>query len=260
MAMQTGPCDAIERAGRSAQAEYERRSAEWRNSRRQAAVRWGPAALLVAALGGWYLTATTEFPLLGLIFTALVLGAVVDVLFRPPHVLRELRQAAAGERATGRLLAKAQRDGWAVLHDRRTRRGRVDVEHLLVGPAGAFLLDSRNWASVKEPMRVQAGRFWIGRDDQSDLLAGLRSAAEAATRDIGDVLEPGRLPGPLGVDPMVVVHGARVAGSPRVLGGVAVVEASQLLRYLARAEQVWGPDQVRQVAAAAEQVLPVKEP
>jgi hypothetical protein len=260
MAAQVGPCDEADRAGRSAQVEYDRRYGEWRGSRWHASLRWFPPAVLIGFLGAWYLTATTGFRLFGVVFFALVVGAVADVLYRPPGVLREWRRAADGERATGKLLAKVQRDGYLVLHDRRSARGEVDVEHLVVGPGGLFVLDSKNWAAVSEPVRAHGGRFWIGRVEQADLLARVREEAEKVAHEIGDLVDQGVVRGQLTAAPVVVVHGVRVVGAPRVFSGVAVVEAGQLLRYLSRAEPVWGPEQVQHVATVANRVLRVKEP
>jgi hypothetical protein len=262
MAAQVGPCDEAGRAGRSAQVEYDRRYAEWRTSRRQALLRWVPPALLFAVLGGWYMATATGIRPLGVIFGVLVVGAVADVLYRPPGVLAEWRRAAAGERATGKLLTRSRSDGYAVLHDRRTVRGDIDVEHLVIGPGGMFLLDSKNWATLSEPVRILSGRFWIGREPQTDLLDRLRAEAAGVADEVRGGLDSGpeseRTQGSLPVTPVVVVHGARVAGAPRVLSGVAVLEGGQLLRYLSRAERVWAAEQVRRVSAAAERALAVR--
>jgi hypothetical protein len=260
MAAQAGPSDEADRAGRSTQAEYERRYTAWRTSRVRAALLWIPLALLFALLGCWYLAVTTGIAVFGVAFAALVIGAVVDVLVRPPHDLRELRQVAAGERATGRLLARVQRDGYVVLHDRRTAGGQVDVEHLLVGPAGMFVLDSRNWAEVKEAARLLEGNLWVGRSSLADTLAQLRREAADVAGEVNAALD-GRAGGgaTLSAGTVLVVHGKRVAGTPRIVGGVAVLEGRHLLGFLARSQSVWERDRVRRVALAAERVLRVKD-
>jgi hypothetical protein len=261
MAAQVGPFDEADRAGRSAQAEYERRYTAWRTSRVEASLRWIPLALVFALLGWWYLTVTTGIWLFGVVLAVLVVGAVADVLFRPPHDLRELRQIAAGERATGRLLARLQRDGYLVLHDRKTVGGRVDVEHLLVGPAGMFVLDSRNWASLKPEARVLEGKLWVGRDPLTEVLEQLRGEAADVAGEVNAALDGRALSAsvPLSAATVLVVHGKRVAGTPRVVCGVAVLEGRHLLGFLGRTPAVWERDRVRQVALAAERVLRVKE-
>jgi hypothetical protein len=258
MAATVGPCDEADQAGRSAQAAYERSYAAWRSSRVPTMVRWVPLALIVAFLGAWYLTATTGIRLFGVLFAMLVLGAVGDVLFRPSQALRDLKHIAAGERATGRLLNRARRDGYHVLHD-RTVGGRVDIEHLLAGPGGLFLLDSKNWAEVRDEVRVLGGKLWVGRESQADMLARVRGHADEVAREMSRHLDPGTVPLPIAVIPAVVVHGIRVSGTPRMIGGVAVLEPSQVLNFLARAYPVWDSGQARRVATVAERVLPLRE-
>ena len=48
-----------------------------------------------------------------------------------------------GERRTGKLLRDLERDGWVIRHDLAAEHGNVD--HVAVGPAGVFLLDTKNW-------------------------------------------------------------------------------------------------------------------
>ncbi len=60
----------------------------------------------------------------------------------PPHIEHWLR-GAEGERKTERVLRPLERAGWIVSHDLEAKYGNVD--HLLVGPGGVFLLDSKWW-------------------------------------------------------------------------------------------------------------------
>jgi Nuclease-related domain len=60
----------------------------------------------------------------------------------PPFYIEKWRLGADGERATGKALASLRREGWHTLHDLPTPRGNRD--HVVVGPGGAFLLDSKN--------------------------------------------------------------------------------------------------------------------
>jgi Nuclease-related domain len=60
----------------------------------------------------------------------------------PDHVVR-WRKGADGERRTARVLEELAGQGWQSVHDlERTRGGNTD--HLLVGPPGVFLLETKN--------------------------------------------------------------------------------------------------------------------
>src|SRR3954451_17974120 len=60
----------------------------------------------------------------------------------PPPRIERWRQAAHGEKATAKALKPLIRKGWIVVHDIDTGRGNFD--HILVGPAGVFLLETKN--------------------------------------------------------------------------------------------------------------------
>lgn len=60
----------------------------------------------------------------------------------PRHIERWL-DGAEGERWTEKQLLRLEKQGWRVAHDLQGKYGNVD--HLVVGPAGVFLLDSKNW-------------------------------------------------------------------------------------------------------------------
>jgi hypothetical protein len=63
----------------------------------------------------------------------------------PTHIERWL-DGAQGEKWTEKRLRPLERDGWVVAHDLEAKFGNVD--HFVVGPAGVFLLDSKNWFGV----------------------------------------------------------------------------------------------------------------
>ena len=61
----------------------------------------------------------------------------------PRHIEKWL-EGAEGERKTAKVLKPLEKQGWTVAHDLQGEYGNVD--HLLVGPGGVFLLDSKQWA------------------------------------------------------------------------------------------------------------------
>ncbi len=75
-------------------------------------------------------------------------GAFVWMILLPEWIQR-WEWGADGERATARELARLT--GYDVTHDITLDRSNID--HLIVGPQGVFLLDSKNlggWAAVSE--------------------------------------------------------------------------------------------------------------
>ena len=53
------------------------------------------------------------------------------------------RLGAAGERTTAVLLDRLPARTWAVLHDRRVPGSRANLDHLVIGPSGVWVLDTK---------------------------------------------------------------------------------------------------------------------
>lgn len=130
-----------QRAGASAAAEYERLKREWRHRNRRAfrgltlICLCIAAAALVVGLGeprGW--------------ICGLIAGMAVAFLMlareTPPHWIERHLSGAAGEERTAKAVEPLLRAGWFMTHD--LDRGRFNIDHLLVGPAGVFVLETKN--------------------------------------------------------------------------------------------------------------------
>lgn len=62
---------------------------------------------------------------------------------------------AAGEQATARALAGVERAGWTVLHDVRPPGTRWNVDHLLIGPGGVVVVETKQWRRPVRTLRRQ---------------------------------------------------------------------------------------------------------
>ncbi|MGW1375736.1 UvrD-helicase domain-containing protein [Streptomyces sp. NPDC002446] len=144
---------------------------------------------------------------------------------RQERVLREQWQAARqqaerweaateGEQRVAAQLLMLTGRGWRLLVDRRwpgTRAANVDM--LLIGPGGVFVIDVKNWRAAPEPSggRLRAGGF--SRDEHRRKLLAVTKAAEVAVASLGM--------SPVAVRPLMVFAGQRVdaeLGRVRLLG------------------------------------------
>jgi hypothetical protein len=151
--------------------------------------------------------------------------------FRPSPEAIAWRCGAAGERRTARLLAALERHGWAVLHDLAVPGSRANIDHLVIGPGGVFVIDSKLYRG-----RLQldlSGRLWHGRYSLAPTLRAVSFEADRAARVLPD---PGVV-----VVPIVAVHGARVPWGKVVVEGVPVVAAWRLPSMLRQLRRCWGP-------------------
>jgi hypothetical protein len=238
------------RAGDSARLTYEVERAQWRADRFRLSARVAVWLVPVAALFGLFVGAVTHFGAFGLISAVLVLAAAADVLRVRPISLEAYRERADGEARTAHLLRPLERRGFRLLHDRvLTGDDDFAVPLLAVGPTGVYLIDSRNWMSGPSP-RLLGAELWRGHQPQAADLASLRARA----RQLTNVLM-----GPTGdgivVTPLLAVHTQDLAGTPRDLGGLIIVQRDQLVRILEGRPLVWRSDTVRSVADRADTLL-----
>jgi len=208
------PAGSVGSPGRSALAAYrQRRTTELAAWTRTLAWR----APLVAAVGvaGDVLAAQAGLPHAGLLGLA---GAALvgwRLRFRPSEAARSWQRGAAGERRTARLLRRLARDGF-VFHDLAAPGNpRVNVDHLVIGPSGVFVIDSKQWTG--QVRQGVDGLVWHNHYPLDRTLAMVRWEAEAVSRVLGTR-----------VHALVCVHGAHVDGGGLHAQGVAIVPASRL--------------------------------
>ena len=216
----------------SAQARWRRlRAAEWAASTRT--LPWRAAATFGIAVGGGVLGRLVG-PRLGLVVGVLAALAVGwGLRFRPSPDAVAWRRGAAGERRTARLLGPLERHGWVVLHDLAVPGSRANLDHLVIGPGGVFVVDSKQYRG-----RLQldpSGRLWHGRYPLAPTLRAVEFEADQAAQVLAY---------PQVVVPIVAVHGAKVPWGKVVTQGVPVVAAKRLPSMLRALPAVLGPEQV----------------
>src|SRR5437016_1992264 len=69
-------------------------------------------------------------------------------------------KGADGERATPPLLVSLAEQGWQLLNDRAVPGSAGNIDHLLIGPGGVVVLDSKNWAGR---VTLSKGTLWNNR-------------------------------------------------------------------------------------------------
>jgi hypothetical protein len=150
------------------------------------------------------------------------------------------------EKATARALAPLAAVGHHLLADRRwpgSRRAQVDL--VVVGPGGVFVVDTKAWREVS----IADGRIFRGQEDVTDDLMGLADLGYTIEGSLADV---GLAPGEVHV---VVVLAGRASVNESV-GPVRVVGEKDVLRHIASFGSRLTPSQVDVVLSAAIELLP----
>jgi Nuclease-related domain len=201
------------RAGASAWAEYRRRRAA-ELARWSVGLPWRAGLVAACGLAGQQLTAHAALPrpwLAGLLAAA---SGAWRLRFRPSQPTRAWRDGARGERATARRLHRLQRHGYTVLHDLQVPGSHANLDHLAIGPAGVFVIDSKRYR----------GQLWLGPDGMLwyagyPLAQQLATVVWAAMR----LAEALQLPPEVPVQALMVVHRASVPWGGLTIAGVQVI-------------------------------------
>lgn len=151
-------------------------------------------------------------------------------------------KGALGEMAVGRILERLGPE-WLVLHAVPVGSGSADIDHVLIGPAGVFTLNTKNhsgqsvWVAGRTLMVAgRKTRHLYNAGHEAARAAKLLSAAVGAAVEVTGVV--------VIMEPKSLTIKARPENA-------AVVSDTQLLRWLSRCQRQLGPRDVAQIAAAA---------
>lgn len=149
---------------------------------------------------------------------------------------------ALGEREVGAFLAQLGPE-WTVLHAVPVGKGSSDIDHVLVGPAGVFTLNTKRHAG--QAVWTAKNTFMVAGQRQRHIPNAVYEANRARK------LLSAAVGHPIHVSGMVVVVGAKSLTVREKHPEVAVVTPRQLLRFLNRRRPVLAPEQVSILSAAA---------
>jgi hypothetical protein len=228
--------------GRSALATYrQQRAAELAGWARAAG--WRAAAILAAGVlasvllqAGWLDRWVLPVGL------AAAVAAGWRLRFRVSRDARAWRDGARGERATARLLRRLGRRDCAVFHDVGIPGTPANADHLLIGPPGVILIDSKRYTG--QVTQGPDGRIWHNRYPMDQTLRALRLETQAISAALG-----------VGVRPVMCVHRAQVAHGGLRAGDVEILPAGRLRGMLRNRRQQLGEADVAVLVARALSVL-----
>lgn len=177
---------------------------------------------------------------------AATLGAA-KTFWGPRQVTEAWRRGAEGEEAVGRYLDSLAGNGNFVLHDRRIANSRANIDHLLIGPGGVHVIDTKNYTGR---VTFSKGTLWHGRHPLTKKLETVKWEAEQVRR---------QLPTDTAVKPVMCITGATLPEPVMVVGDVTVVGgAKRLVNGLRSAPQRLSGPEIEAIASAAEKAFPSK--
>jgi hypothetical protein len=195
--------------------------------------------------------------------TAAVIYAAADTLFRSKTavVVPASVRITSAQRFTKRRLRILRPAGYHALHARAIPGTKNVIDHVVIGPAGVFTLDSQR-LDRRLPLRTIGGMLYHGRVSMERRLdhAILEAtfASKLIAREIGHTVA---------VQPVMVTYGPTTSWMIMKLKGVDVLDGSRLGTYFRRQSKEakrraagqgrWlTGDQIEMMLAAAGRALP----
>lgn len=152
-----------------------------------------------------------------------------------------LEQVASDERAMAGELSRLP-ETYAILHDLRVPGSKGNIDHVVIGPGGAFLVITRRH---EEPIDVREGGLFVGATAMKPELEAARQEALLLAQTLGTP-----------VVPVLGLFGAPVSHSvPPAMEGVLITAADQVERVITRNAHTLLP--TPKIAEAAERALPL---
>ncbi len=161
--------------------------------------------------------------------TFAVLAAIADTVYRSRTVFSGPDGASltAAQRRTVRQLTRLERKGYRALHCVRIPDSDEQIDHVVIGPAGVFAIDSVTW-DKRTPVRTSSHRqLWHGSVNMKDLLEHARWESE----QVADVLS-GELGRPVSVRSAMAVYGPKIPWQVATIRDVDTFSGPSLRAYL----------------------------
>jgi hypothetical protein len=173
-------------AGTSAQHQFETLAHAWR--RRVL----GPVFVICSGLVIAFLIAGTVVPGQTKVLFGVLAGATMAMYVAlrdsPPAYIEKWRTGSEGERRTAKALRSLARPGWLVRHDIGAGE-RTNIDHVVLGKAGVFLLDSKNYSGEAHIENGELRLRWLEDPEDGWVCHGIVGRMRAASAELKERIE-----------------------------------------------------------------------
>ncbi len=194
--------------------------------------------------------------------TFAVLAAIADTIIRS----RTVFNGPAGVRLTRaqkntlRQLNSLERKGYRAMHILPIPNSEEQIDHLVIGPAGVFAIDSEDW-DKRMPVRTSSHRqLWHGPHNMKDRLEHAHWEADQAAE-----LLSAAMGSPVTVRPVLAVYGPKIMWDVAEIRDVDTFSGPRLRKYLRRRARRRGahllsPSEIERIDKAAHIAFPQAPP
>jgi hypothetical protein len=161
--------------------------------------------------------------------TLAVIAIIADTIYRARKGYAGKIKLTAAQRRTRRQLTKLGRAGYRAMHARPIPESQDQIDHLVVGPAGVFAIDSENWDKRLAVRTKKGTQLWHGPFSKKDRLQHAQWEAQRAAEMLS-----GAIGKPVSVRAAMAVYGPRIPWDVATIREVDVFSGPRLRKYLRR--------------------------
>ncbi len=147
----------------------------------------------------------------------------------PAEVANRWQQGADGERATADALMKLP-STYRIIHGLKVGAGKGDIDHLVVGPTGVWVIDSKNDAGE---FTAGNGTLWKGKYPISQKVESVEAQARYARFALG-----------VDANPVLCFVQAKLPRPAQMVGRVRVVELDALAQHIMAGQTLMLPQHI----------------
>jgi len=188
--------------------------------------------------------------------TLAVIVVIADTIYRSRKNYSGRPKMTGAQRRTRRQLAKLGRAGYRAMHAGAIPDSEDQIDHLVVGPAGVFAIDSEAWDKHLVVRTKKGTQLWHGPFSMKDRLVHAQWEAQRA----GDLLS-GEVGRPVSVRPAMAVYGPKIPWDVATIRDVDVFSGPRLRKYLRRRVRQSGvrplnDEEIERIYKAANKAFP----
>jgi hypothetical protein len=161
--------------------------------------------------------------------TLAVIAIIADTIYRARKGYAGKIRLTAAQRRTRRQLNKLGRAGYRAMHARPIPESQDQIDHLVVGPAGVFAIDSENWDKRLAVRTKKGTQLWHGPFSKKDRLQHAQWEAQRAADLLTEATGK-----PVSVRAAMAVYGPRIPWDVATIREVDVFSGPRLRKYLRR--------------------------
>jgi hypothetical protein len=190
--------------------------------------------------------------------TLAIIAAITDTVYQSRRGVPGPRgvKMTRVQRRTRRQLAKLRRAGYRAINGNLIPHSQEQIDHLVVGPAGVFAIDSEAWDKRLPVRTMNARQLYHGPFSMKERLEHARWESERAAELLSAAAES-----PVTVRPAMAVYGPKIRWDVVTIRDVDVFSGPRLRKYLRRRARENGTRrlplaEVERIYKAANQAFP----